>query len=189
MLQSAIVIIHASYIIQKGLTKIISDICNELKIISLSSISELNQLFSEYDIKYLIIEKALSEKIKTIDNSSLEHIQIIYLDDNSKTYLNRKEIINIYDSKFDLINKLESKLKPFKVAGIDEKEDELSIREKEIVEQIALGKTNQEIADILFISPHTVVTHRKNITKKLGIKTVSGLTVYAILNNIISIDK
>jgi DNA-binding CsgD family transcriptional regulator len=40
----------------------------------------------------------------------------------------------------------------------------------------------------LFLSVHTVTTHRKNITKKLGIKTVSGLTVYALLNKIIKMD-
>jgi len=51
-----------------------------------------------------------------------------------------------------------------------------------------LGLTNQEVAEKLFISVHTVMTHRKNITKKLGIKTVSGLTVYALLNKVIEIQ-
>ncbi len=64
----------------------------------------------------------------------------------------------------------------------------LSGREKEIVKLVALGKTNKEISDLLFISPHTVVTHRKNITSKLGIKTIAGLTVYAFLNNLITPD-
>ncbi|WP_171596422.1 LuxR C-terminal-related transcriptional regulator [Marinifilum caeruleilacunae] len=65
----------------------------------------------------------------------------------------------------------------------------LSAREQNILKHIALGLTNKEIADQLFISIHTVVTHRKNITQKLGIKSVSGLTVYAILNNLISMDE
>ncbi|MGE5354496.1 MAG: LuxR C-terminal-related transcriptional regulator, partial [Acidobacteriota bacterium] len=43
--------------------------------------------------------------------------------------------------------------------------------------------------DRLFISPHTVITHRKNISQKTGIKSVSGLTIYAVVNNIIDIDK
>ena len=51
------------------------------------------------------------------------------------------------------------------------------------------GWTNQEIAEHLNISLNTVLTHRKNITAKLGIKTVSGLTFYAIMNGLISGDE
>lgn len=63
--------------------------------------------------------------------------------------------------------------------------ERISIREKEILKWVALGKTNKEIAEMLFISTHTVVTHRKNLTHKLGIKTIAGLTVYALLHGII----
>lgn len=62
---------------------------------------------------------------------------------------------------------------------------ELSAREKEILVAVAKGMINKEIADLYNISIHTVITHRKNITHKTGIKTVAGLTVYAILNNLI----
>ncbi len=71
----------------------------------------------------------------------------------------------------------------------DENRTELTDREKEIVRLIALGKTNQQIAEELSISPHTVITHRKNITSKLGIKTISGLTIYAILNGLVTMDE
>jgi DNA-binding CsgD family transcriptional regulator len=62
----------------------------------------------------------------------------------------------------------------------------LSDREIEVLKWVALGKTNKDISDTLHISSHTVITHRKNITAKLGIKTIAGLTLYAILNGIIS---
>ncbi len=62
---------------------------------------------------------------------------------------------------------------------------ELTERETDVVRLVALGKTNKEIAKELYISIHTVISHRKNITEKLGIKSISGLTVYAILNNLI----
>ncbi len=64
----------------------------------------------------------------------------------------------------------------------------LTSREKEILVCVAKGMINKEIADLLNISIHTVITHRKNITQKTGIKTVAGLTVYALLNNLLEIN-
>ncbi len=66
---------------------------------------------------------------------------------------------------------------------------ELSTREIDVLQLIVRGITNKEIADKLNISLNTVLSHRKNITNKLGIKTVSGLTFYAIMNGIISGDE
>jgi DNA-binding CsgD family transcriptional regulator len=65
----------------------------------------------------------------------------------------------------------------------------LTERETEILKLVALGNASKEIADKLNISTHTVITHRKNITEKLGIKSISGLTVYAILNKIIDTNE
>ena len=66
--------------------------------------------------------------------------------------------------------------------------EELSAREKEILVCVAKGMLNKEIADYYNISIYTVITHRKNITRKTGIKTVAGLTVYALLNNLIDMN-
>ncbi len=63
--------------------------------------------------------------------------------------------------------------------------EELTAREKDVLRLVALGHPNKAIAEILFISVHTVISHRKNITEKTGIKSISGLTVFAILNNLI----
>ena len=65
---------------------------------------------------------------------------------------------------------------------------ELSAREKEILVCVAKGMLNKEIADKLCLSIYTVITHRKNITRKIGIKTVAGLTVYALLNGLIDMS-
>ena len=65
----------------------------------------------------------------------------------------------------------------------------ISDREFEVLRLVALGMTNKEISDELCISTHTVITHRKNITAKLGIKTIAGLAVYAVINGIISADE
>lgn len=72
----------------------------------------------------------------------------------------------------------------------DEDEDRaLSIREKDILAEVARGYTNKEIADRLYISIHTVITHRRNITRKLKIHSVAGLTIYAVANNLITIKE
>ena len=74
---------------------------------------------------------------------------------------------------------------------LGEKEEEnnqpnvLSGREIEVLRLVASGMINKQIADTLNISINTVLTHRKNITAKLGIKSVSGLTFYAMMNGII----
>jgi regulator of cell morphogenesis and NO signaling len=69
-----------------------------------------------------------------------------------------------------------------------DRHEELSDREKEILVCVAHGMLNKEIADRNDISIHTVISHRKNITRKTGIKTVAGLTVYAILNGLIDVN-
>lgn len=94
--------------------------------------------------------------------------------------------LNREDCKFDLLENLK-KIIGNSLDKSAKKNRILSNREIELLKQVCLGNTNQEIADKLFLSVHTVMTHRKNITKKLGIKTVSGLTVYALMNNLVDI--
>jgi len=65
----------------------------------------------------------------------------------------------------------------------------LSSREIEVLVLITKGLINKEIADKLNISLSTVITHRKNITEKLGIKSVSGLTIYAVMNGYVEADR
>ena len=64
-------------------------------------------------------------------------------------------------------------------------DETISEREKDIIRCVASGKSNKEIAQELFISPHTVATHRRNINAKLGIHSTAGLTIYAIIHNLI----
>ena len=66
--------------------------------------------------------------------------------------------------------------------------DELSEREKDVLVQIARGLSNKEIADVLCISTHTVISHRKNITRKLDIHSTAGLTIYAIVNKLVDLN-
>lgn len=65
----------------------------------------------------------------------------------------------------------------------------LSAREVEVLVLIVRGLINKEIAERLNISLTTVISHRKNITEKLGIRSVSGLTVYAVMNGLVEANQ
>ncbi|MDR1880528.1 MAG: LuxR C-terminal-related transcriptional regulator [Tannerellaceae bacterium] len=95
--------------------------------------------------------------------------------------------INVKASQEGIIERLRQ---IFSVEGhhTGEKSKDLSAREIDVLQLIAAGCTNKDIADRLNISLNTVLTHRKNITAKLGIKTVSGLTFYAIMNGFTSVN-
>ena len=71
----------------------------------------------------------------------------------------------------------------------DARQESLSEREKEIITCVAKGMSTKEIADKLFISVHTVTTHRRNISSKLQIHSAAGLTIYAIVNGLLSMEE
>lgn len=73
--------------------------------------------------------------------------------------------------------------------AVPEEEDGLSKREREIVTLVARGLANKEIAENLCLSIHTVLTHRKNIARKLQIHSPAGLTIYAIVNKLVTLDE
>lgn len=70
----------------------------------------------------------------------------------------------------------------------DSEQETLSQREKEIIICVVKGMTNKAIADQLFLSIHTVITHRRNIARKLQIHSPAGLTIYAIVNKLVELQ-
>lgn len=100
------------------------------------------------------------------------------------------EQISIYDSADEVRHKLE-RLNATELPTPEENDEQqsLSIREKEIVVCVVKGLTNREIADRLFLSTHTVITHRRNIARKLQIHSASGLTIYAIVNKLVELSE
>jgi DNA-binding NarL/FixJ family response regulator len=86
----------------------------------------------------------------------------------------RNESITVEDIDYD----------PFSCAPLS-----LSLREQEIITLIAEGFTNTQIAEKLFLSAHTVSTHRKNIMAKLGVKNTAAIVLYAVKNHLVSPNK
>lgn len=92
---------------------------------------------------------------------------------------------------FDDMDTLSSKISVMMNVSDEEDSDQetLSQREKEILGCVVKGMTNKEIAEKLYISVHTVITHRRNITRKLQIHSAAGLTIYAIVNKLVDISE
>mgnify|MGYP001777153484 CR=1 FL=1 len=106
-------------------------------------------------------------------------------------------VLKEYDERFSICDDLD--IIAAKLNGLmrtDEESDEekeseadtLSQREKEIVTCIVKGMTNKAIAEQLFLSIHTVITHRRNIARKLQIHSSAGLTIYAIVNKLVELS-
>ena len=80
------------------------------------------------------------------------------------------------------------KVKSERSAALKEANEELSEREKDVLVQLVRGLSNKEIADVLHISTHTVISHRKHISHKLNIHSTAGLTIYAIVNKLVDLN-
>lgn len=94
-------------------------------------------------------------------------------------------VLDLEDNAFRISSKMKSATGNLSQEMGNSSGCELSLREKEVLKAISKGYTSKQVADELHLSVHTVVTHRKNISHKTGIKTVSGLTLYALLNHLI----
>ncbi len=95
--------------------------------------------------------------------------------------------ISMQDSASLICYKVNEVLNSLETNPSKETDTELTRREIEVLQLLTKGYSNKEIADQLFVSTHTVISHRKNISEKTGIKSASGLTMYAILKKIIDV--
>lgn len=131
------------------------------------------------DFKNIVMKSLPRECDDTLRSEFLNFLFLLQKDFDGHTRIEDDVLVPV-------VRKLEE---PVKASGSDRKSrTELSDREKEILVSVAQGLLNKEIADKHNISVHTVISHRKNITRKTGIKTVSGLTVYALLNGLLDIN-
>ncbi len=115
-------------------------------------------------------------------------IAINYGPFDDETFRNYDGSINIFCTQEQIIRRLTSAVKTTVEKETSDNNNELSAREREILTSVAKGLTNKEIADEHNISVHTVISHRKNISHKLGINSISGLTIYAVMNKLVDMQ-
>ena len=166
-----------------------------------------------YNIKMFVIHHDhIDEKLTELKNSIIK-----YYPDNKKAYMMNAVLFDIFNCEKDLVShnavedhlfvpavlQLEEEVKknldnhntsnkvqePIEKEESLSRQDDLSQREKEIICCVVKGMSNKEIAENLFISVHTVITHRRNIARKLQIHSPTLLTVYAIVNKLVDISE
>ena len=187
-----IVIAEPSPIVSAGLFRFLED-SNQLQIVSVvDNVDDLNDKMIIYTPDILIVNPLImgytnNNIIRQINQNYPDTICIslvtTFIDKNLLKYF--KETIELSDNKQKVTNKIFALLNNNDESSSQNESVDLSNRETDVLICVAKGMTNKDISDMLNISVHTVITHRKNIVKKTGIKSVSGLTVYALLNNLV----
>lgn len=186
-----ILIAETSPIISSGLSSFFNDM-NQIAVASIvDNIDDLQDKIIMHNPDVLIINPIMLGcmlntfvKQMTQNHPNINRVALVtsYVDKN--ILKNFKEVIELNDNKQKVINKMLNLQNNNDETPQNESVD-LSNREVDVLVCVAKGMTNKDISDMLNISVHTVITHRKNIVKKTGIKSVSGLTVYALLNNLV----
>ena len=188
-----IAIAETSVIIRGGLTAALKRLSNvKVQPIELLSVEALHDCVRTQCPEMLIVNPAFGDYFdvaKFREEISGKRIRLIAL----VTSFVDASLLGKYDESISIFDDLETLSK--KIAGllnvVSEEEgmdnqDTLSQREKEIC--VVKGMTNKEIAEKLFLSIHTVITHRRNISKKLQIHSAAGLTIYAIVNKLVALS-
>lgn len=188
-----IFIIHSSEIIRKGLSTILRNYFN-IEIIQLERMEELKAFHETNDQNLIFIIEGKTALIPQAVNPFKKNnqLKIITFTNHHPDEANDARLCDFSihaETPGIQIQEMISKcwkIKKFLAKPTDS--EELTPRERDVLRLVAQGFSNKVIAEKLFISIHTVISHRKNITEKTGIKSISGLTVYAILNNLIDTD-
>lgn len=190
-----IAIVETSDIVRCGLTSVLQKL-PDLKVssVEITSLEGLHHCIKGHNLDIVIINPTFGgwfnlKNFKAVyPDLSVKFVSMLSAVTDSNLIRDYDDSINLYDG-IEELNKKFVALMRINNDTSDEEHETLSQREKEIIYHVVKGMTNKEIADKLCISVHTVMTHRRNISKKLQIHTPAGLTIFAIVNKIVELDE
>lgn len=184
-----VVIVESSAIIAEGIATILGR-TNQVDVTGIySTIADIIPLVTTSKVDAVIADIALYRQLE--ECNALDNIAVIGIQSAicSEEVLRKFNAIITTHSAPEAIERIVCDA----IAAPKERDysdsHELSDRERDVLVLVARGLTNKEIASELVISPHTVISHRKNIVHKTGIRSVAGLTVYAVLNKLIDSEQ
>ena len=186
-----IVLIEPSEIVAAGIAAIIGRNPEFTLVKTLSNIAYFNNAGTDADI--IIVNPAVIDYNDRLDIRSClgagkaAIVALAHSSYEESVLRQYDECIGIYDNSARITQKLKNALEENAQAPKSDI-NELSGRERDILAAVAKGLTNKEIADEFNISVYTVISHRRNISQKLGINSIPGLTVYAIMNKLVDMS-
>jgi DNA-binding NarL/FixJ family response regulator len=190
--QTNIIVAEPSGLIFSGLVTVTGNSGRGITLIRAESADEIQRLVTLREVETVIVNPSMVtgnvRVIQGIRNSSpgTRLIALVYafFDEN---------LLSLFDARMSITDSPEKILAAIAgdVSGSVSPDPSpvsasLSDREVEVLKLLASGMATKEIADVLHISTNTVITHRKNLSSKTGIRSVSGLAVYAVVKKYIN---
>jgi len=189
-----VVLIEHSPVISEGLLSILSKSGQNFYLAQATTFEEAELFLLKNKADLLIINPSIVQNnprafgaIKN-QNKQVKWVGLQYCYYDPKTLAIYDAIVTISDSPETIVSTLQKIVAEESNPEQSFSQDILTERETDVLKHLAKGLANKEIADKLNISTNTVITHRKNISQKTGIKSVSGLTIFAVVQQIVSID-
>ena len=175
-----VVLIEPSEIVATGIVEIINRSPEFRVVQTLSNPTFYNTANNDIDI--IVINPTVIDYNERLDirsyfgGTNCALVALAHSNHEENVLRQYDDCIGIYDNYARIIQKLKSAMEE---NALNPRSDlnELSARERDILTAVAKGKTNKEIADEFNISIYTVISHRRNISQKLGINSIPGLTV------------
>jgi len=187
-----IAIIEPSQIVFEGLSNILLKSGQHYQVFKIDDLEEATMAVTNYEIDLIIVNPSQIQNrarlYKTIKKTLPAHwVALVYSFFSNELLALFDGAMRVTDKSDDIIQTI-NRLTGTDMVDENQQQESLSERETEVLVQLVNGLSNKEIADKLNISIHTVISHRKNISQKTGIKSQSGLTIYALSNKIISLE-
>ena len=192
-----ITLAEPSAIIRNGLSCIIRQLSDiNFHITEVSTIELLSSCLPLYKPDIIIINPNIlgcypvKQLVELSESPDMKCLAFLYAQPLPNQIRQYDGTVSIYDTPAKIKQTISQFLpEPYLEADQDDEVLQLSCREREIICCIVRGMTNRQIAQMLALSTHTVHTHRRNIARKLQVHSTSGLTVYAIMHNLIPIKE
>lgn len=189
-----IAIAENSVIIRSGLALALKRLPNlKVQSIELISVEALNDCLRSQYPDILVVNPAFGDYFdvarfrEEMAGKSIRLVALVSSFTDGALLGKYDESFSIFDDLNVLATKV-SRLQDIRPEEEVDGQEALSQREKEIVICVVKGMTNKEMAENLFLSIHTVITHRRNISRKLQIHSAAGLTIYAIVNKLVELS-